>query len=88
VGLTPELPELPDSDDDGNPLPVPDSKSEVGQLIYLLEWGRLRGFRLGPTIQVGDLIVQVRDLRQPEGRADRDDTTDAGPWAAAGYTDE
>lgn len=78
---------LPDSDDDGNPLALPAADSDVGQLIYLLEWARLRGFRVGPMIQVGDLIVQVQDLRQTEGRHDRDDAPDRGPWAEAGHDD-
>lgn len=57
-----------DADDDGNDLPVPPADSDVGQLIYLLEYGRQRGFRIGPTVQIGNLIVQVNDLRQKEGR--------------------
>jgi hypothetical protein len=73
-----------DSDDDGNPLALPAADSNVGQLIYLLEWARVRGFRVGPTVQVGTLIVQVSDLRQTEGRQGRD-LTDDGPWRAAGY---
>lgn len=51
-------------DDDGNVLPPPDPESPVAQIIYLLEYGRLRGFRVGPTVQVGDVTVGVRDLRQ------------------------
>ena len=77
----------PDSDDEGNPLGVPDPKSDAGQLIYLLEWARLRGFRLGPTVQIGDLIVQVTDLRQQEGRRGSGGESDRGPWAAAGHDD-
>lgn len=76
-----------DHDDDGNPLALPDAASDVAQLIYLLEWARIRGFRVGPTIQVNNLIVQVSDLRQAS-RRDRDDAPDPGPWAAAGYEEK
>jgi hypothetical protein len=51
-------------DDDGNILAPPAPDSPVGQLIYLLEYGRKRGFRIGPRVQVGDTIVEVLDLRQ------------------------
>ncbi len=74
-----------DADDDGNPLAVPDESSDVGQLIYLLEWARIRGFRVGPTIKIGELALTVEDLRQ--GRLDGDRTDDPGPWEAAGHTD-
>ena len=51
-------------DDDGNVLPPPDGDTPIAQIIYLLEYGRVRGFRVGPTVKVGDTVVQVRDLRQ------------------------
>lgn len=51
-------------DEDGNEILPPEPNSPVGQLIYLLEWGRKRGFRIGPTVQIGDVILQVRDLRE------------------------
>lgn len=59
---------LPDHDEDGNDLVPPDPKSDVGQLIYLLEYGRQRGFKIGPTVQIGNVTVQVQDLRLPELR--------------------
>lgn len=73
-----------DSDEDGNVVPVPPADSDLAQLIQLLEYGRRRGFRIGPTVQIGKLAVQVADLRQDEepGRAGLDDP---GPWKAAGY---
>lgn len=52
------------TDEDGNAIPPPDPGSPVMQIIYLLEYGRTRGFRIGPRVQVGDTIVEVRDLRQ------------------------
>jgi hypothetical protein len=51
-------------DDNGNIINPPDMTSDVGQIIYLLEYCRKREFMIGPTVQVGDVIVQVRDLRQ------------------------
>lgn len=78
-------PQPPDHDENGDPLPAVSASSDVGQLIYLLEWARLRGFRLGPTLQVGGLIVQVSDLRQTEGRRGPSEPHDEGPWKAAGY---
>lgn len=57
-----------DHDDDGNNLTPPKADSDVGQLIYLLEWGRQRGFQIGPTIQIGTVIVQVRDQRSEGSR--------------------
>lgn len=56
-----------DSDEDGNAVPVPPAESDLAQLIQLLEYGRKRGFRIGPTVQIGKLTVQVADLRQTEG---------------------
>lgn len=55
-------------DDDGNEIPPPDQGSPVALVIYLLEYGRKRGFQIGPTLQIGDVIVQVKDLRAEEVR--------------------
>lgn len=77
-------PPMPDADDEGRPLTPPPGATDAAQLIYLLEWARLRGFRLGPSIKVGEIVLQVQDLRQREGGAGLDDS-DPGPWAAAGY---
>lgn len=86
MAVTP--PALPEHDEDGAPLALPEAKSDVGQLMYLLEWARIRGFRIGPMVQCGELVLQVRDLRQFEDRRDPDDTPDPGPWARAGHTEE
>ena len=51
-------------DEDGNELTPPEPGSTLAQVIYLLEYGRKRGFQIGPALQVGDIIVQVRDLRE------------------------
>ena len=91
-GDTMSHPKPPEHDDDGNPLALPDPQSDVGQLIYLLEWARIRGFRIGPEVRIGGLGVVVRDLRQTEKRRDPDDTVSnyekAGPWAAHGHEED
>jgi hypothetical protein len=73
-----------DTDIDGNDINPPPATTDVGQLIYLLEWARKRGFRVGPTVRCGSLVLQVQDLRQTEGR-DTPAADDPGPWAAAGH---
>ena len=73
-----------DADEDGNVVPVPPAESDLAQLIQLLEYGRRRGFRIGPTVKIGQLVTQVQDLRQTEGTG-QDLEPDPGPWRAAGY---
>ncbi len=51
-------------DDDGNVIPPPDPSSPVMAIVWLLEYGRKRGFQIGPRVQVGDTTVEVLDLRQ------------------------
>ena len=55
--------QVPVHDEDGNDLPPLPEDSPVHAIIYMLEYGRVRGFRFGPTLQVGDIIVQVTDTR-------------------------
>lgn len=74
-----------DHDEDGNPIPQPAENSDLRDAIQLLEYGRARGFKIGPAVRVGKLTFQVRDLRQTEGRADKDDDPDPGVWAEHGY---
>lgn len=50
-------------DDDGNLIAPPPPDSPVAQIVWLLEYARKREFQIG-AIQIGDTIVQVRDLRQ------------------------
>lgn len=71
------------SDDDGNDLTAPGPETDVGQLIYLLEWARQRGFRIGPTIQIGTVIVQVADKRASE----REREPDLGIFAEHGHVE-
>lgn len=67
--------------DDGNALPPPEPGSDLASAIYLLEYGRKRGFRIGPQIQVGGIILQVRDIRQEAqlGAAQHDAASDLDP---------
>ncbi len=51
-------------DDDGNIIPPPPPDHAVMAVLYLLEYGRKRGFQIGPEVVVGDVRLQVRDLRQ------------------------
>lgn len=72
-------------DIDGNDIIPPPAETDVGQLIYLLEWARRRGFAVGPNVRVGTLLLQVRDLRQTEGHGEQA-AADPGPWVTAGHT--
>lgn len=76
---------LPSHTKDGVDLVPPDPTTPVGQLIYLIEWARIRGVRIGPAVQIGDLVIQIADLRQTEGS--RDAPVDPGWLAAHGHTE-
>ena len=71
-----------DSDDDGNYLAPLPADSPVHQIKHLLAWGRQRGFAFGPRIQLGDMIVEFRDLRLSDKtpRITEDDV-----WKAHGH---
>lgn len=75
-------------EDDSDAVKLP-RNDDVSRAIALLEWGRRRGFLIGPTVQVGDVIMQVQDLRQAkqEGLAER--TVDDGTvYTEAGLKEE
>lgn len=73
-------------DEQGNPLPDVDPLSSAGQLIALLEYCRRRGFRIGPYVKIGDVALQVQDLRQDmEAGRGVPREPEIGPWAAAGW---
>lgn len=74
----------PFADEDGNIINEPPPDSPIAQIIYLLEYGRQRGFKIGPTVQVGDTTVQVTDLRQLRESV-RTDTTEVSIWKQHGY---
>lgn len=48
--------------DDGK-IPPLFGDTDVEQLVWLLEVCRQRGYRIGPTVQVGTVIAQVTDVR-------------------------
>ena len=54
--------------------PVLPPTDDVARVIALLEWARCRGYRIGPTLQVGGVIMNVEDLRlaKVEGSGDVD----------------
>lgn len=56
-------------DDDGNVLTPPAEGTDAAHIIYLLEYGRTRGFKIGPVVKIGEATVQVRDLRQERQEA-------------------
>lgn len=74
-----------DADDDGNDLTPPPPDSPAGQIMYLLEWGRQRGFQIGPRIQIGDVTLEAWDLRRTKQNAAPEDR---GIWAAHGHDEK
>lgn len=45
-------------------LPKLSKDDDVVRAAWLLEWARDRGYRIGPNLQVGGVIMNVVDLRQ------------------------
>lgn len=50
--------------DEGETLPPLPPDSDVAQLIHLLEYARIRDFKVGPRVQIGNVCVEIQDLRQ------------------------
>jgi hypothetical protein len=75
------------SDELPAPLPATD---HVTRAIRLLEWARAKGVRIGPTLQVGDVIMQVTDMRQRavDGTGGPADDVPQGPYAEHGLSDD
>lgn len=73
-------------DVDGNDLPELPQDSDVRSLLHLLEYCRVRGFAVGPHIQIGSVIVEVRDLRQAE--AGRRGAPELGVWEEHGHKED
>lgn len=72
---------------------MPPAKSNpVDELQRLLLWGREKGFRIGPAVELGDLKLFVTDLRQAKNEkfAMDDDgaPVDGGVYVAAGLKAE
>lgn len=79
-----KIPDPPDHTDDGDDIPRAPAGSDLEQLFTLLEFCRLRDFRLLGPVQIGRIAVQVADMRQVEAMA-RENARDEGPWKEAGY---
>lgn len=73
------------ADEDGNDIPEVKPDSDLGQIMAFMEWGRRRGFVIGPTIQVGETIVQIAD---PKARIEKTERVpDTSIWASHGHED-
>lgn len=72
------------ADEEGNSLNI-DPASDVGQLTTLLEYCRIRGFRIGPYVKLGGIECQVRDVRQREDQKDRGDADEPDIFEQHGY---
>jgi hypothetical protein len=77
MGVNDDIRPLPagpvELDDDGNPVPQPAADSDVRDLQQLMEWGRMKGYRIGPAVRIGKITVQIADVRQTEGRRSAED---------------
>lgn len=56
--------------------------ADVDAAIRLLEWGRIRGYRIGPQVTIGGMTIMVADMRLHKREAlvdpaDDDDDEDA-----------
>lgn len=74
-------------DEDGNEFPPPEPGSPLAGVIYLLEYGRKRGFRIGPAVQIGDITVQVQDLRQAKEFGAENVKGEPDIWAQHGHSE-
>jgi len=84
-----KIPDPPIVTEDGTEIEPPPKGSPVEQLMILLEWARVRGFQVGPGVQIdadGSVTAQVRDLRAATERGPADD--DPGVWRAHGHDDD
>lgn len=73
-------------DDDGNIIPTPSPNTDLADLIQLLEYSRVKGFRVVGPIRVGKITTTIVDTRQvaTEQRAAVVDTT-PDVWESVGY---
>ena len=51
-------------DDKGDVMSPPEPGTDAAHVIYLLEYGRKRGFQIGPMLKIGAIELQVHDTRQ------------------------
>lgn len=76
-------------DDDGDPIPQPAGDSDLAGLIQLMQYCRLKGWRLGPTIQFGRITTTIADLRQRDPRGGtRGDVPEPSIWREHGMEDD
>lgn len=71
-----------------NDLPTATAADDhISRALYLLEYCRQRGFRVGPVVTVGDVTMQVEDIRQAkvEGQSFE---AEPGLYEIAGAVDE
>lgn len=77
-------------DENGDPVPVPSQDTAVGEAVaaiqQLMEWARKRGYSIGPEVQVGDVVLRIRDLRQSADAKAKSKETDI--WKEHGLDDE
>lgn len=73
-------------DKNGNVIPPPDSETDVAKMIYLLEYCRHRNFVVGPIVQVGDVVLQVKDPTLE--RAPTEKKAEVTIWEQHGHKDE
>lgn len=74
----------PAHDEAGNVIAI-DPGSQVGQLVALLEYCRAKDYRLGPTVKIDGLVVQIEDLRQSDRFGAPKTPPDPGPWPGVGF---
>lgn len=79
------IPTPPEHTEEGDEIPKAPPGSHLEQLMTLLEFCRIREFKLLGPVSIGPngIAVQISDLRQLAG-ASRGEP-DPGPWKDAGY---
>lgn len=73
--------------DDGGNLHEIDPATDVGGALLILEYARARGFKVGPMLQVGGVVMQVSDTRQESGRS-HDEPVDEDMARVMGLRDD
>jgi hypothetical protein len=62
-GRAPIQPDVDDPPATAPARPPKRERDDVDRVMALLEWGRKRGFQIGPSVEVGTVKLMVRDLR-------------------------
>lgn len=76
--------------DDPSPadLVEPPTTDPFQRILWFLEQCRKRNFRIGPALKVGNVTMQVADLRQARGQGADETNADPGIWKIAGHDDD